>query len=68
LTAVFRIKDIIGTLRELMTPTESQTPPKRSIGFVIDEKDSKPSSDKTGAKAKGKAVIGRRVKKKSVGG
>lgn len=46
------IKDIISTLRELMTPPD---PPKRPIGFVIDEKDSKPdrktSSSKTDAKA-----------------
>ncbi|MFO0107187.1 MAG: ORF6N domain-containing protein [Burkholderiales bacterium] len=46
------IKDIIGTLRELMTPPD---PTKRPIGFVIDEKDSKPdrktSSSKTDAKA-----------------
>jgi hypothetical protein len=46
------IKDIISTLRELMTPPD---PTKRPIGFVIDEKDSKPdrktSSSKTDAKA-----------------
>lgn len=59
-----KIKDIIGTLAELMTPPEPTTPPKRSIGFVIDEKDSKPSSDKAGTKAKGKSVAGGRAKKK----
>lgn len=46
------IKDIISTLRELMTPPD---PTKRPIGFVIDEKDSKPdrktSNSKTDAKA-----------------
>lgn len=46
------IKDIISTLRELMMPPD---PTKRPIGFVIDEKDSKPdrktSSSKTDAKA-----------------
>jgi hypothetical protein len=31
------IKDIIGTLRELMTPPDPPAPPKRPIGFVIDD-------------------------------
>lgn len=45
-------------MRELMTPPD---PPKRPIGFVIDDKDSKASNSKAGKKVEGKAA--NRVKK-----
>ena len=48
------IKDIIATLRELTTPPDPPTPPKRPIGFVIEETDNKTSkkSGKVVSKAK----------------
>ena len=42
------IKDIINTLRELMTPPAT---PKRPIGFVIEDKDSGKPNKKTESKA-----------------
>lgn len=42
------IKDIISTLRELMTPPAT---PKRPIGFVIEDKDSGKPNKKTESKA-----------------
>jgi hypothetical protein len=53
------IKDIISTLRELMTPPD---PPKRPIGFVIDDKaNSKPDKK---AESKRKPIAAGRGKKK----
>jgi hypothetical protein len=53
------IKDIINTLRELMTPPD---PPKRPIGFVIDDKDSSKPNKKVESKRKN--IAAGRVKKK----
>jgi hypothetical protein len=53
------IKDIISTLRELMTPPD---PPKRPIGFVIDDKPSSKPDKK--AESKRKNIAAGRGKKK----
>jgi hypothetical protein len=53
------IKDIISTLRELMTPPD---PPKRPIGFVIDDKPSSKPDKK--AESKRKNIAAGRVKNK----
>lgn len=49
-----KIKDIISTLRELMTPPETPTPPKRPIGFVIDSKPDKKVENKSKAAGRSK--------------
>jgi hypothetical protein len=45
------IKDIISTLRELMTPPD---PPKRPIGFVIESKPDKKTESKAESRSKRK--------------
>ena len=55
------IKDIIGTIRQLMTPPETPEPtqsPKRPIGFVIDEKLTNKPDSKIVSKRKKKLPTG----------
>ena len=51
-----QLKQVFDTLRELMTPPEPPTPPKRSIGFVIDDKPDKKSENKNKNSGKGNAT------------
>jgi hypothetical protein len=54
-----QLKQVFDALRELMTPPD---PPKRPIGFVIDDKDSSKPDKK--AESKRKNIAAGRVKKK----
>ena len=57
-----QLKQVFEALRELMTPPEPPTPPKRSIGFVIDDKPDKKSENKNKNSGKGNATSHARKK------